>query len=434
MADVASPGGKLDGKTIFRFSHGFDHGGGLEQYVDDLNSVLSARNRIHTIQLRLTTGSPRREILEMNGSKLTTFFVKAENYQASHGGTSLKLRLINRVRNECRDRILYQTTLNRLLFRRRLAMRPAPRGIADPQSIVECTRQILHAHKIDLAVLHSFGNRDSQLVLGELRALRVPAALVNHFSNDRLANSSAREQVYMADAIGAVSKVGMPAYLGDRCVYLGDGIDTDFFKRSLAIGLPPSHDGPRIFLPARLVQSKGHLDLIEAAGLVKRQGIPLHLYFAGREDSAEYAAQIRGAASAAGLDTFVHIVGPQNRGQLRDWYAGSLATALPSSHHEGLPRILLESQAMEVPCIAYDIGGVREGFIDRHTGVLVPLGNVPELARALADLARSDDRRREMGSHGRTFVEEHFSFRALAERHESFLLALKFRKGDSSTL
>ena len=427
MADFSSQERRLDSKTIFRFSHGFDHGGGIEQYIDDLNSLLSSRHRIHTVQLRLTTGDTRQEVVELNGSRLTTYFVKAANYQSSHSSPSFINRLLNRTRNSFRDHVLYQQLLNRLFFRQRLAAREAPRGITDPQAVLECTKHILNSHKIDVAVLHSFGNRDSQLVLRELNTRTIPVGLVNHFSNDRLANSAAREQVNMARRIGAVSRADIPGYLAGRCDYVGDGIDTVFFRRGNAVDVESLHEGPRIFLPARLVRSKGHLDLIAAAHKVSLEGVPLHLYFAGREDSIDYVANIRSSSLELGLSKFVHIVGPQDREQLRNWYAGSLATVLPSSHHEGLPRILLESQAMGVPCIAYDIGGVREGFIDNESGLLVPLGNVSKLAQALLALARNEDRRRHMGETGRAFIETHFSFKALAERHETFILALNPR-------
>ncbi len=424
MADLSSQERRLDSKTIFRFSHGFDHGGGIEQYIDDLNSLLSSRHRIHTVQLRLTTGDTRQEVVELNGSRLTTYFVKAANYQASHSSPSFIDRLLTRTRNAFRDHVLYQQLLNRLFFRERLAAREAPRGITDPQAVLECTKHILSSHKIDVAVLHSFGNRDSQLVLRELNARTIPVGLINHFSNDRLANSAAREQVQMARHIGAVSRADIPGFLAGRCDYVGDGIDTMFFRRSNAVDVGSLNEGPRVFLPARLVRSKGHLDLIAAAHKVSLAGVPLHLYFAGREDSSEYLDNIRSTALELGLSNFVHIVGPQDRAQLRNWYAGSFATVLPSSHHEGLPRILLESQAMEVPCIAYDIGGVREGFMDRESGILVPQGNVPKLAQALLTLAQNDERRRTMGMAGRAFIESHFSFDALADRHEKFVIAI----------
>jgi glycosyltransferase involved in cell wall biosynthesis len=117
-----------------------------------------------------------------------------------------------------------------------------------------------------------------------------------------------------------------------------------------------------------------------------------------------------------------------DRSELRNWYAASIATAFPTSHHEGLGRITLESQAMETPPVAYDIGGVREGFVAEKTGLLIRLGDVAALAHALGRLAADEAERLAMGLGGRDFVRRHFSFSALAERHEQLLLTLAVKR------
>jgi glycosyltransferase involved in cell wall biosynthesis len=411
----------FDGKTVFRFSHGFDQGGGIEQYLDDVNTVLLSKHRLRTIQLRLTTGKARQEDISINGSTVTNYYVPANVYNKTDTSESNRVRLFRWINNIIRDRILYQPFLNKIFFRKGLARRHAPPGICDPFLASETVRRILASHNVDAAVFHSFGNYDSQLAIQELKRTRIPIGLINHFSNDRFSNSSAREQVLEGDLIGSVARSGMPGYLAGRCEYVGDGIDTEFYQPSFANEMENSSNEARVLLPARLVASKGHLDLVAAAKIAKESGVLLHLYFAGRSDSEAYKLTIEESAEKAGLSSNVHFLGAQNRSQMRDWYAACILTVLPTHHHEGLPRISLEAQSMRKPIIAYDIGGVKEGLIDQKTGILVPLGNIDALAGALVRLVKNPRERIEMGDAGFSFIRKHYSYQSLLTRHETFL-------------
>jgi len=417
--------GSLDGRTVLRISHAFAHGGGLEQYLDDLNEVLSARHRLHTVQIRLNHAEPVRVSRPAAASRLTTFYLPARTYTVAAG---IRPRpwagLVHAARNFLRDHVLYQPQVYRHLSGGRLRGRPAPRGLCDPDAMVRTLRAILAEFPVDCAVLHSPGDRDSQLALQVLAAAGIPAALVNHFSNDRFLNSALRQQVLAAQAVGAVGRSELPRYLQGRCAYVGDGIDLDFFQATRARPISGAHPGPRILLPARLVASKGHLDLIEAAARARRRGVVFHLYFAGRADSPGYVEALRARARARRVADQVHVIGALGREELRDWYAACAATALPTHHHEGLPRILLESQAMEVPVVAYDIGGVGEGLEPDRTGFLLRRGDTAGLAEALIRIVTGRADGPALGRAGRAQVKAQFSFPALAERHEALIGAL----------
>jgi glycosyltransferase involved in cell wall biosynthesis len=123
---------------------------------------------------------------------------------------------------------------------------------------------------------------------------------------------------------------------------------------------------------------------------------------------------------SAGLEKRVTFVGQLDASGLRDCYAASAILAFPTRHHEGLPRILLEAQAMELPVVVHDIGGTSEGIENGKTGFLISLGDRKNLVRRLGELLRDPARRKRFGVAGRKLVETKFSLDALAERHENF--------------
>ena len=88
-----------------------------------------------------------------------------------------------------------------------------------------------------------------------------------------------------------------------------------------------------------------------------------------------------------------------------------------SSLTEGLPIILLEAYAAEVPVVATKVGGIPEVIIDDENGFLVPPANPPALAARLQVLLADDGLRQDMAGRGRTRVEREFSFAANAGQY-----------------
>ena len=75
-----------------------------------------------------------------------------------------------------------------------------------------------------------------------------------------------------------------------------------------------------------------------------------------------------------------------------------------TSRSEGLPNAILEAEAAGRPVVATDVGGMREVVQDGLTGLLVPEGDRPALARALVQLAGDAALRERMGRAGRQYV------------------------------
>jgi glycosyltransferase involved in cell wall biosynthesis len=126
----------------------------------------------------------------------------------------------------------------------------------------------------------------------------------------------------------------------------------------------------------------------------------------------------------------VRLLGDLSVEQLRDWYAASAVVALPTYHHEGLGRVLIEAQAMGTPVVAYATGGVPEAIIQGKTGFLAPTGDLACFTDRLRELLLSPSLRASMSACGRNMVETSFSLASVADRHERYYKRVIDTRGD----
>jgi glycosyltransferase involved in cell wall biosynthesis len=409
----------LNGLTILRYGHVYDSGGGMEQYLTDLNRALHERNDCHTIQVQLTSDPKRVGESEAGRLKRVSLFVEQASHERAIGGRG-EPRRWERIRAWGRDRVLFTPWVYRWITRPALARRPVPRRDGEPERAGETVRALHRLRPLDLICLHSAGGADVAEILAVAQAEGIPAVYVHHFANERLSSFSIRRQVECLQGVAGVCGVGVPRFLQGRFQNVSDGIDTDFFQRDSSEPSARRFSKPVIFLPARITPTKGQADLIRAAGELKRRGFDFQVVFAGRTDTPEFLAELRQLTDQEGLGNRVEFAGQLGAAELRGWYAAAAIVAFPTRHHEGLPRILLECQAMEVPPVVYDIGGTGTGIKNGETGILVALGDFAGLVDGLQELLRNRDRLLEMGRAGRRLVEDQFSLSALAERHERF--------------
>ncbi|MGC9225157.1 MAG: glycosyltransferase family 4 protein [Terracidiphilus sp.] len=173
-----------------------------------------------------------------------------------------------------------------------------------------------------------------------------------------------------------------------------------------------------ILCVGRLIPAKGQHILIDAIErlvqieLRAKQGCQVRLRLVGNGPD-EAALRAHAARSAA----CEHIVfeGAINQDRIREFYAAADAFCLPS-FAEGLPVVLMEAMAMELPCVATHIAGVPELMRDGVDGLLVPPSDVEALAKALARLMDDATLRRQIASNGRARVAADYDLRRSVSR------------------
>jgi glycosyltransferase involved in cell wall biosynthesis len=411
--------GSLNGRTLFRFLHAREAGGGMERLIEDLDQTLLERNKLTVVRMYFGRGArvQRAEESRGQGRLLRIGMPSTPGLESSYaeepiGSWDWRKALRRHVLNHP---MAWRCLIGPWVRQRRL--RPRPGEMIGAGSAF---RDLAREFRFDLCLMHFFGGADADEVMREARRLGIPIALSNHYANDRFLHLAIRQHVLLADRVAGVNGLQVPDFLQPDFVNLADGIDLDFFDPQLARPLEAPSALPVLFLPARVLRSKGHWDVVQCARRLHDQGLPVHVAFAGRADSGRFVTELRREVERLRLSAHVQFLGPLNPWQLRDWYHASAATVFPTYHAEGLGRITIESQAIGTPPVAYATGGVAEGIRDGETGFLVRTGDVATLSARVGAVLRDPALRRRLSENGRSFVAQIYGLPAFAARHEAF--------------
>lgn len=210
----------------------------------------------------------------------------------------------------------------------------------------------------------------------------------------RAISQYARSELMKSSAAADWSKI--------RVVYLGVDPD-DFPPRPFR----PNPTPLEILCAGRLSPEKALHLLMEAMDGLVRQKLDVLLHLAG--DGPE-RQRLEEEVSARGLAARVTFHGFLSQDRLKALYRQADLFAL-SSLAEGVPAVLMEAMAMEIPCVATSITGIPELIRDGVEGLLVPPGDPEALAGALRRLITDADLRLRLGQAGRRRVLDQFDLR-----------------------
>jgi len=175
----------------------------------------------------------------------------------------------------------------------------------------------------------------------------------------------------------------------------GSGVDLTLFCPT------PEPDGePMVILPSRLIWEKGIQEFVDAARSLKAKGVAARFALIGNTHPSNPRAvpevTLRGWAEEGVVEWW------GRREDMPEVMAGSHIVCLPSKYGEGAPKVLLEAAAAGRPVVATDTPGCVEVVKDGVSGLLVPAGDTPALAKALQLLIEAPNERKVMGNAART--------------------------------
>src|SRR5262249_18451947 len=175
-----------------------------------------------------------------------------------------------------------------------------------------------------------------------------------------------------SDLFAAARGCGVPT---NRCALIENGIDTAEFRRRRTVNEAKARQGAsaaRLVFGAigRLSPEKGFDLLIRATHTLLQSGHDLELWLVG--EGPERPA-LEGLINSLGMRDRVRLFGYQ--ADVRDCLEAMDVFVL-SSLREGLPNVVLEAMALEVPVVATRIAGVPRVIRDQGDGVLVEPGSI----------------------------------------------------------
>ena len=201
----------------------------------------------------------------------------------------------------------------------------------------------------------------------------------------------------------------------ERCLLIENAIDTRQFTRTVdreeakrRLGIPAN----RLLIGAigRLSEEKGFDLLIAAVDRLLEQGFDVELRIAGEGDQQDHLASL---IRAKGREDRIRLVGYQ--AQTIPLYEAMDVFVL-SSLREGLPNVVLEAMAMEVPVIATRVAGIPRLVHHGQNGLLIEPGSTPELTDALLSVLQDGPLRDLLALDGRATIEQNHSFEVRMEK------------------
>jgi hypothetical protein len=187
-----------------------------------------------------------------------------------------------------------------------------------------------------------------------------------------------------------------------------DGTLPEFGVRNplLGLGPPPAAgpDGDGLVLAGRCVAGKGIDVAIDAVALLRDRGLHTTLTIVG--DGPE-RSELQDRIDRHRLGDRVTITGWLPRRDAIELMRGAAVVLAPSQVTESFGAVAIEAAWCGRPVVVTDVGGLPEAAKFGRSGVIVPGGDMPALAGAIADLLTDPARARRLGATGAVLAAVH---------------------------
>ncbi|MGA8765204.1 MAG: glycosyltransferase family 4 protein, partial [Candidatus Sulfotelmatobacter sp.] len=187
------------------------------------------------------------------------------------------------------------------------------------------------------------------------------------------------ERIHGALFVRAVSRHGRAQLMlscergeWSKLVHVPLGIDASRFvpRPDRTISSPP-----RLLCVGRLAPEKGQALLLEAIAALQQEGCPVLLRLAGDGPDREW---LKRRTVELDIASNVEFSGWIDQTRLAALYAEADFFVLPSLA-EGIPIVLMEAMAMQIPCVAPRIAGIPELIEHGVDGMLFAAGDAEDL-------------------------------------------------------
>lgn len=169
---------------------------------------------------------------------------------------------------------------------------------------------------------------------------------------------------------------------------------------------------PVILSAARLEPQKNMGALVAAAALLRGRGLPVKVLLVGEGSERPFLER---QIAQNGLQDQVVLTG--FRLDALALYRVADIFALPS-RWEGLPMSILEAMSAKIPIVSTDVGDVNKAVKDGRNGLLVPSGDIQQMADGLYQLLTNKAQRRQFGEAGYQIWHDQYSVAQMVKSYE----------------
>jgi colanic acid/amylovoran biosynthesis glycosyltransferase len=192
-------------------------------------------------------------------------------------------------------------------------------------------------------------------------------------------------------------------------------------RRAAELGDADARAGaePTVLYVGRLVPEKGQAVLLRALALLRERGRPVRATLVGE---GPRRVALEALAAELGVAAHTQFTGALGQDEVHALYETSSLFCLPS-FAEGIPCVLMEAMAMELPVVSTFVAGIPELVDDGHNGLLVAPGRADQLARVLEWLLADPELRWRLGASAREKIVEEFDGERSAEQLHAIFTA-----------
>lgn len=189
----------------------------------------------------------------------------------------------------------------------------------------------------------------------------------------------------------------------------GSGVDLNKFSP-----LPLPLKNKVVLMACRMLADKGVYEFHKSALILKRKYPELRFVLVGGIDPDNPASltgnELKEWVESEDLEWWGH------QSNMSEILSEATVVVLPS-YREGMPKVLLEAQALGRPVVTTDVPGCREAIEDGKTGFLAKVKDEQNLADTIEKLISNDDLCIQFSKNARQLAEAKFDIKQVVNTH-----------------
>jgi len=164
------------------------------------------------------------------------------------------------------------------------------------------------------------------------------------------------------------------------------------------------------------LKEKGVYDLVDAIGILTREGVDLHLNFYGRKG----AKILRRYIENKNLVKYVSVNGwVDGEEKLKSYYTSTMLV-LPS-YSEGIPNVILEAMATRTPIVSTHVGGLKEVLVDGNNAIIFETGNCADLSKKILKCLKDESLRKKISEQAYEDVVKNYDIQIVKKKFSGMI-------------